>query len=246
MSLLDSVEVPRREMVLFFVADTSGSMGGTKIQSVNTAVKEVIPMLEEISAGNADAQIKIAALEFSSGCKWMYDSPKATSDFIWRDLSADGLTDLGAACVELNNKLSRSAFMQSATGAFAPVVILMSDGEPTDDYSGGIRKLKENKWFKNAIKISIAIGEDFNMDVLKEFTGSIESVVVVKNIEALKKIIRFASVSASTIGSQSSAAGNKTKQELVEEKLTEVVAETPGAASADAPSVGDSGDGDWD
>lgn len=246
MSLIDSVEVPRREMVLFFVADTSGSMGGTKIQSVNQAVSEVIPMLEEISAGNADAQIKIAALEFSSGWNWMYDQPKAASEFIWRDLSADGLTDLGAACVELNNKLSRSAFMQSATGAFAPVIILMTDGEPTDDYSGGIRKLKENKWFQNAIKISLAIGTDANKDVLKEFTGSIESVIEVNNVAALKKIIRFASVSASTIGSQSSAAGNKTKQELVEQKLAEVVADTPGAASADAPSAGGAGDDDWD
>ncbi len=42
----------------------------------------------------------------------------------------------------------------------------------------------------NAIKIAIAIGGEANRDILKEFTGSIESVVEVKNLEALKKIIR--------------------------------------------------------
>lgn len=245
MDLTESAEIPRREMVLFFVADKSGSMHGTKIQSVNQAVKEVIPMLDDISSENPDAQIKIAALEFASGCNWMYDQPKPVSDFIWQDLKEDGLTDLGAASQELNSKLSRSAFMQSATGAFAPVILLMTDGEPTDDYLGGINKLKENKWFKNAIKVAIAIGEDANKDVLKEFTGNIESVVEVHNIEALKKIIRLASVTASTIGSQSSTAGDKTKQQLVEESLAEGIAETPGAASAAAPDIGFDED-DWE
>ncbi|MDD4747245.1 MAG: VWA domain-containing protein [Salinivirgaceae bacterium] len=171
-------------------------MAGTKIQSLNQAVKEVIPMLDEISQNNADAQIKIAALEFSSGCKWMYDEPKTASEFIWRDLTEEGLTDLGAACEELNRKLSRKAFMQTTTGAFAPVVILLTDGEPTDDYKKGIEKLRENKWFLSAIKIAIAIGNDSKKEVLKEFTGSVESVVEVHNVEALKKIIRLASVTA--------------------------------------------------
>jgi uncharacterized protein YegL len=246
MDLLDSVEVPRREMVLFFVADTSGSMHGTKIQSLNQAIKEVIPMLNEISSNNADAQIKIAALQFSSGCEWMYDEPKSVSDFKWQDLSSGGLTDLGAACLELNNKLSRKAYMQSATGAFAPVIILMSDGEPTDDYYRGIENLKENKWFNAAIKIAIAIGSEANMDVLKEFSGSIESVIAVHNIEALKKIIRLASVSASTIGSQSSTAGDKTKQQLVEEKITEAAEETSGATSASSSDALSLDDDDWD
>ncbi|MBN2864145.1 MAG: VWA domain-containing protein [Bacteroidales bacterium] len=247
MDLLDSVEVPRREMVLFFVADTSGSMHGTKIQSLNQAVKEVIPMLDEISSNNADAQIKIATLVYSSGCKWLYDETKLVSDFIWQDLSSGGLTDLGAACLELNNKLSSKAFMQTATGAFAPVIILMSNGEPTDDYNRGIEKLKENKWFNAAIKIAIAIGnEEANMEVLKEFTGSVESVIVVNNVEALKKIIRLASVTASTIGSQSSTPGDKTKQQLVEEKITEAAEEISGAASAASADTVSLDDDDWD
>jgi len=245
MDLLDATEIPRREMVLIFVADTSGSMSGNKIQSVNQAVKEVIPMLDEISNTNPDAKIKIAALSFSSGVKWMYDQPKNASEFVWQDLQSGGLTDFGAACEELNTKLSRREFMQSDTGGFAPVVLLMSDGEPTDNYEKSISELSENKWFKNAIKIAIAIGDDVNTDVLKEFTGSIESVVEVHNIEALKKIIRLASVTASTIGSQSSTAGDKSKQQLVEDSIVAGVSSTHGATSAAAPgSI--SYDDDWE
>ena len=59
MGLLDDVvSVPRRTMTLFFVIDTSGSMAGNKIGAVNDAVENVLPMLDEISASNPDAEIK--------------------------------------------------------------------------------------------------------------------------------------------------------------------------------------------
>ena len=148
MSLLDEVvSVPRRTMTLFFLIDTSGSMVGNKIGAVNDAVVNVLPMLDEISASNPDAEIKVAALEFSNGTNWLYDEPKLASDFIWQDVQADGLTSLGAACLELNSKLSRSGFMQAASGSFAPAIILLSDGGPTDDYQSGLNKLKGNYWF---------------------------------------------------------------------------------------------------
>ena len=108
MSAFDNVDVvPRRTMTLFFIVDTSGSMEGEKIASVNTAVREVIPYIDDISSNNADAQIKIAALEFSTGAEWMYSSPMESEKFQWRDLEAGGLTYLGEACKEINEKLSQ-------------------------------------------------------------------------------------------------------------------------------------------
>jgi uncharacterized protein YegL len=245
MSLLDVVEVPRRVMTLVFIVDTSGSMDGSKMGAVNQAIREVIPILEDISASNADAEIKIALMEFSSGARWVYDTPKSIPDFIFNDFSAEGLTDLGEAYTALNEKLSRKGgFMAEATGVFAPALILMSDGEPTDNWKSPLKSLKDNKWFQTSIKVAIAIGNDANKDVLKEFTGSIESVIETHNIEALKKIIRTVSVTASMIGSQSSTVGNKTKQQLVNQAVTEVVEETEGASSAAAPTT--SVDDDWD
>ena len=113
--------------------------------------------------------------------------------------------------------------MSDATGSFAPAIFLLSDGGPTDDYKKGLGKLKENNWFKKAIKVAIAIGEDANTDVLAEFTGNIESVITVHSPEALKKWIRFVSVRASEIGSKSSSVGsqneNEEKSETTEEEV---------------------------
>ena len=245
MALLDKIEIPRRTMVLFFVIDTSGSMDGSKIGSVNTAIEEVIPSVREVSDENSDAQIKIAVLEFSSGATWITKSgPVEADQFRWNYLEAAGVTDFGAACKTLNEKLSTKAFMQEATGSFAPAIFLLSDGDPTDDWQKQLGELKQNNWFKAAVKVAIAIGEDANKDVLKEFTGSMEAVLEVHNTAMLKKMIKFVSVTASKVASKSSnvdGSGAETddgmkQQELnanLQEFITEEVAAAPDMSDED-------------
>ncbi len=204
----DVVEVTRRTMTLFFVIDTSGSMEGAKIGTVNSAIEEIVPELREIAATNADAQLKVATLSFSTGAQWITTAPVAAENFVWHDLDALGVTDLGAACKELNEKLSRKVFMCDAAGSFAPVILLLSDGAPTDDYKRELNNLKANHWFKKAIKVAIAIGEDANKTVLADFTGTSESVITVHTREALKKWIKFVSVRSSEVGSRSAQVGS--------------------------------------
>ena len=242
MGLLDeTVSVPRRTMTLFFLIDTSGSMEGNKIGAVNDAVVNVLPMLNDISETNPDAEIKVAALEFSNGVNWLYDEPKLAKDFIWQDVTAGGLTSLGGACAELAAKLSRNGgFMQSASGSFAPAIILLSDGGPTDNYEAGLAKLQTNNWFKSAIKIAIAIGDDADKDVLKQFTGNSEAVITVHNIDALKQIIRVVAVTSSQIGSKSSTAGDVTKQDQVIKDVQDAAKNIDGADAADSTATVDS------
>ncbi len=209
----DVVEIPRRTMVLFFVVDTSGSMQGAKMGTVNSAIEEIIPELKDISETNADAQIKIATLSFSKGARWIQNEPINAEKFKWDYLVAEGVTDLGAACWELNEKLSKNQFMRDATGSFAPAIFLLSDGEPTDDYKQKLELLKQNSWFKKAIKVAIAIGEEANKSVLAEFTGSEESVVTVYNTATLKKWVQFVSVRASKVGSKNSKITATTAEE---------------------------------
>jgi uncharacterized protein YegL len=146
----------------------------------------------------------------------------------------------------LENKLSRSkGFMQSASGSFAPAIILLSDGAPTDNFEAGLAKLQGNNWFKSAIKVAIAIGDDADKNVLAKFTGTSEAVFTVHNIEALKQIIRVVAVTSSQIGSKSSTAGDTTKQDQVISEVQNAVDNIDGAEVAtkvDGSSYAD----DWD
>ena len=213
--------IAKRTMVLFFLVDTSGSMAGRKIGAVNDAIFNVLPEIRAISEENADAEIKVAALTFSTGAKWLYGEPKPAKEFDWPYVDADGLTDLGEAYRMLGEKLSRGAFMNDAEGSYAPAIFLMTDGQPTDEYESELDKLKENKWFRVALKVAVAIGEesDVNGDVLAEFTGTPEAVLRAHTPEALAKMIRLVSVTASKIGSQSSAVGQGDRQQTFNEEL---------------------------
>lgn len=248
-----AVEVARRTMTLFFIVDTSGSMDGSKMGTLNTAIEEVIPEIVRLSNENADAAIKIAVLEFNNGANWITPAPMDASDFMWSHLQADGMTDFGEMCKTLNEKLSRKAFMNDVAGSFAPAIFLLSDGEPTDEYEKELANLKENNWFKKAIKVAVAIGEDANKDVLAQFTGNKEAVISVHTPEALTKMIRFVSVTASQIGSKSSSVG-KAGVDQVTSKMDAAIDqiksdvlqdETQGVELADTPVSTDNQE-DWD
>lgn len=220
----DAEEIAKKSMVLFFLIDCSGSMGGSKIGTVNSVMEELIPELRTI--GGADADIKIAALKFSGGSEWMYSEPISAETFEWKPLDAENVTDLGSAFTELNSKLSRNSFMNSPSLSFAPVMILMSDGYPTDNFEKGLEELKRNRWYNAGIKAAVAIGEDADFDILAQFTGNPDSVVTAHNGEALAKLVKFVAVTSSQIGSRSMRLAEteddfKTKQESAAEQIRE-------------------------
>ena len=221
-----SEAIVKREMVLFFMIDQSGSMEGTKMGAVNTAVREVIPELKTI--GGADVDLRVAVLKFSSGCIWMHPSgPIPVNDFVWHNIQASGVTDLGAACIELNDKMSHSKFLNRPSGSVAPAIFLMSDGSATDDYNGGLAQLQHNNWYKHAIKIAVAIGDDAEFDELAKFTGAKEAVITVHTPEALKKMIKFVSVTSAQIGSQSQGSNMQSKQNNMIQQVQDFVQSDP-------------------
>lgn len=217
--------MPRRVMTLFLLVDTSGSMTvNGNIGKVNSAIEEMIPLLQEVSDENADAEIKIAVLEFSSGCRWVthdasgQEGAESLEGFFWNDLEASGLTDMGAAFTELEGKLSRTAFLRSTTGAYTPVIILLSDGQPTDNIQTGLDKLKHNNWYKCATKIAIAV-DDSDISVLSEFTGTTEAVLKVhSDREDLKNLLcRVAVVSSTMVSHSTNVAIGGNDEEAAEE-----------------------------
>jgi len=195
-NMFDSAgEIDKAVKVLFFLIDQSAGMAGAKIGAVNTAIREAIPVLK--TAGGADVKLKVAVLLLSDGCRWMHPQPVDVEDFVWKPIEAGGMTDFGAALNELAEILSQASFIwpDPTTKRFAPAFILISDGIPSDGqvYKSALKRLNEIAWFKAAIRVAIAIGDDANKDVLADFTGNPETVItpLIPLIEAVLEAIRF-------------------------------------------------------
>jgi uncharacterized protein YegL len=81
-----------------------------------------------------------------------------------------------------------------AARALPPVLVLVSDGQPTDDFNGGLKALMDQPWGKKAVRIAIGIGQDADLDVLRRFIGNPElEPLVAYNAPDLVKYIRWAS-----------------------------------------------------
>ena len=212
-------------MALFYLFDTSGSMSGTKIGQVNYAMKDIPKIIMDIADGAANANIVVAAATFDSQVNWITPKPQSPEEFVntWHDLNASGLTSLGAALQSLNEKMSRKAFLgENPMGYLAPGIIILTDGEPTDEWQKPLAELKKNNWFKNAIKIAFAVGDDANRQVLAEVCGTPEAVVSIDDPEKIRQYIKFVTASVSKTGTTSSSAMEKSAQDAVIEQIKDM------------------------
>ena len=175
MALTDSIELPGKSYstLMFFLIETSNSMAGSRIETINNTMKIVIPEIGE-TIDNID--VKIAALVFSSGAIWLTDAPVSAEKFVWKDLKAAGNTDLGSAYKTLHEKIVKEAMMIKFCGSFSPTVFLIGNGNPTDEWKSSLAALKQTPWFKKSYKLAFAIGDNANINVLTEFTGTSNSV----------------------------------------------------------------------
>lgn len=214
---LSATGVSRKSLVIFFLIDTSGSMKGKKMGELNTVMEELIPEIRKV--GEADTEVKVAVLTFSTDVRWMYSTPIPIEEFEWARLRASGVTSLGAALKELNVRMSRNGFLNSPSLSFAPVIFLMTDGYPSDDYKAGLKELQANSWYKFGLKAALGIGSEANDNVLAEFTGSPDTVVHAYSGGQLAQMIKIIAVTSSQIGSKSMTLSDDTGHELGEEDV---------------------------
>jgi uncharacterized protein YegL len=180
-----------RPLHFFWIADCSGSMEGEKIQQLNFAIKSAIKPMQDVAADNPNAQIIVRAVKFSDGAEWHVAEPTPVEQFKWTDLDAGGLTDMGEALALIAEQLDVANMPQRG---LPPVLVLISDGQPTDDFEAGLKALMDQPWGKKSVRISIGIGEDADIDVLQQFIGNSElKPLWAHNADDLVKYIKWAS-----------------------------------------------------
>ena len=197
-----------RPLHFIFVTDCSGSMSGSKIQSLNNAIRDALPEMRDVARSNPNARVLVRSLKFSAGAQWHVPQETDIDQFQWSDLQAGGQTDMGRAMHMLADAMKTPPMPDRA---LPPVLVLLTDGQPTDDFNSGLNALMSQGWGKKAVRIAIAIGEDADLDVLQRFIGHQEiKPLVAHNASELVKYIRWASTAvlkaASAPSSQSKQA----------------------------------------
>lgn len=220
----------RQILNLLFMIDVSGSMRGQRIGMVNYALENIFKELKR--RDEANAVIKVGLMEFSEEADWITPSPVSLDNFVFTKIEAQPwLTNFGPAFDMLNAKLSKRAFMNPELGEyFAPVILFITDGEPTDmaEYPNALARLNRNGWFKQSAKYAIAVGEEARGEsvvrLLSTFTGDEMNVRYADEGEALCSLIQYVAIRASQVQTSVVSVGGtgKGQQGIFDEKDTDL------------------------
>jgi uncharacterized protein YegL len=185
-----------RKLPVYLLLDTSGSMSGEPIEAVKNGVQVMISSLRQNPQAIETAFISV--ITFDNSARQIIPLTDLSS-FQMKDIQATGTTALGDALKLVSNCIDNEVAKTSldTKGDWRPLVFIMTDGVPTDNWQSGLTEFKKRKV---AFTIACAAGDGADTNLLKQITDNVVSLDTADS-QSISKF--FAWVSAS-IGVSSS------------------------------------------
>lgn len=160
-----------RRLPVYLLLDTSGSMSGEPIEAVKNGVQVMISSLRQNPQAIETAFISV--ITFDSVARQIIPLTDLAS-FQMVDIKATGVTALGEGLKLLSNRIDTE--VQKTTidqkGDWKPLVFIMTDGIPTDDWLSGMAEFKKRK---TAFTVACAAGHGADTNILKQITANVVS-----------------------------------------------------------------------
>jgi uncharacterized protein YegL len=179
-----------RRLPVYLVLDTSGSMSGEPIQAVKNGVQMLVSALRQDPQALETAFLSVITFESTAHeLVPLTDLPS----FQAPNITATGVTAMGEALSLVAECAKRDVILASATqkADWRPMVFLMSDGVPTDDFEKGLARFKQEKW---GAVVACAVN-DADVNILKRIAP--ESVVQLDTSDSASMSAFFKWVTAS-------------------------------------------------
>lgn len=159
-----------RPLPVILLADVSGSMSVSgKIDALNQSVGDMLTAFGD--EDDLRAEIHAAVITFGGGADVHIPlSPASTLE--WSKMTASGGTPMGRAMELAAQLINDKEAIPSR--AYRPTVILVSDGQPTDQWENGLRQLCQEGRPSKADRMALGIGADADEAMLRRFLGDPE------------------------------------------------------------------------
>lgn len=193
-----------RRLPVYLLLDTSGSMSGEPIESVNNGVQMLVSALRQDPQALESAFLSV--ITFDSMAKQIVPLTDLTT-FQVPCLTASGVTVFGSA-LELVSKCARTELVRSTPeqkGDWRPLVFIMTDGEPTDDWEKGLAEFQAFRW---GMVVCCAAGQNASAEKLKRVSSECVVQLDTADAKALSAFFKWVSSSIS-VTSKSVNEGNK-------------------------------------
>ncbi|EQA4702387.1 vWA domain-containing protein [Escherichia coli] len=188
-----------RRLPVYLLLDTSGSMHGEPIEAVKNGVQTLLTTLKQDPYALETAYVSV--ITFDSSARQAVPLTDLLS-FQMPALTASGTTSLGEALTLTASSIAKEVQKTTADtkGDWRPLVFLMTDGSPNDDWRKGLNDFNDFKAARTGVVVACAAGHDADTSVLKEIT---EIVVQLDTADSstIKAFFKWVSASIS-VGSQ--------------------------------------------
>ncbi|CAL8477995.1 VWA domain-containing protein [Caballeronia sp. S22] len=185
-----------RRLPVYLLLDTSGSMSGEPIEALKNGVQILVSTLRQDPYALETAHLSV--ITFDSSARQAVPLTELSA-FQTPNLAASGTTALGDALALLAARIDAEVNKTTAEikGDWKPLVFIMTDGVPTDDWARGLQKLRK---VRTGAIVACAAGQGADTAVLKQIT---EVVVALDTADSstIKAFFKWVSASVST-GSQ--------------------------------------------
>lgn len=160
-----------RRLPVYLLLDTSGSMSGEPIEAVKNGVQIMISSLRQNPQAIETAFLSV--ITFDSTAQQIIPLTDLAS-FQMVDIKATGVTALGEALKLVAHKIDTEVAKTTSEqkGDWKPLVFIMTDGIPTDDWQSGLNEFKKSKV---AFTVGCAAGSGADADILKQITDNVVS-----------------------------------------------------------------------
>ncbi|MGL5019431.1 MAG: vWA domain-containing protein [Luteolibacter sp.] len=181
-----------RRLPVFLLLDTSGSMSGEPIEQLKNGVQMLASALRQDPY--ALETVYLSVIAFSSTASELVPLTELAA-FQVPAITASGATSLGEALTLVASLASKALAKstKSSKGDWKPMVFLMTDGVPTDDWEKGLKRFQQEKW---GIVVACAVnGGDVN--VLQRIAGEAVVKLDTSDSSAMSKFFKWVSASVS-------------------------------------------------
>jgi uncharacterized protein YegL len=160
-----------RRLPVYLLLDCSSSMQGDPINAVNEGLGLIYRLL--MSDPQAVDTVYISVICFSSNVDQYPLVP--IDQFQPPTLFARGMTAMGETFRVLVQSIEQDLVVNSATrrGDYRPLVFLLTDGEPTDNYTDAIYSLKALPGSRKPTIVVLGCGNGVNTAMLHEVTDNV-------------------------------------------------------------------------
>jgi len=160
-----------RRLPVYLVLDVSGSMTGEPIQAVRNGVQVLVSTLRQDPQALETAYLSV--ITFDESANQVVPLTDLAS-FQPPDLQPGSTTALGAALKLTKDCIEREVQKTSGDqkGDWKPLVFIMTDGLPTDDWQAGLQEFQSAKV---GMVIACAAGPGADANMLKSVTNDVVS-----------------------------------------------------------------------